>query len=55
MFGFFKKKSEKEKLMAQYTQLLEEAYNLSKTNRTESDKKTAEAAVLLEKIEKTVD
>lgn len=55
MFGLFKKKGEKEKLMVQYSKLLEEAFNLSKTNRTESDKKNAEAAALLEKIENIVD
>ncbi|MFZ1751030.1 MAG: Lacal_2735 family protein [Saprospiraceae bacterium] len=51
MFGLFKKKSEKDKLMKKYTALLEEAFTLSKTNRTESDAKTAEAAELLTLIE----
>ena len=55
MFGWFKKKSEKEKLMAQYSKLLEEAFYLSKTNRTLADEKSAEAMALLEKIENIVD
>lgn len=51
MFGMFKKKSQKELLMQQYTKLLEEAFRLSKTNRAASDAKTAEAEALLVKIE----
>lgn len=51
MFGMFKKKSQKELLMQQYTKLLEEAFRLSKTNRATSDAKTAEAEALLVKIE----
>lgn len=51
MFGLFKKKSEREILSKKYSQLLEEAYHLSKTNRAASDAKTAEAAELLQKIE----
>lgn len=43
MFGLFKKKTEKEKLQAKHEKLLQEAFNLSKTNRKASDKKTAEA------------
>ena len=41
--------------MAQYSKLLEEAFYLSKTNRAVSDAKTAEAAALLEKIEKIIE
>ena len=52
MFGLFKKKSEKEILMDKYKKLLEESFRLSKTNRKESDQKAAEAAELLEKIDK---
>lgn len=55
MFGLFKKKSEKEKLQEQYKSLLEEAFNLSKTNRSASDAKTAEAAEILSKIEQIKD
>lgn len=51
MFGIFKKKSEVEKLQIQYKKLLEEAYNLSTTNRKLSDLKAAEANAVLGKIE----
>jgi hypothetical protein len=43
MFGLFNKKSPIEKLQEQRKQLLAEAFQLSKTDRTASDKKTAEA------------
>lgn len=51
MFGLFKKKSEKEVLMSEYKKLIEESFRLSTVNRTESDKKAAEASALLEKID----
>lgn len=51
MFGIFKKKSPKEKLNLQYKKLLAEAHALSKSNRTASDAKQAEAQKVLEKIE----
>jgi hypothetical protein len=51
MFGLFKKKSEKEKLQEQYKKLLKESFDLSKSNRTASDAKQAEADVILKKIE----
>lgn len=51
MFGLFKKKSEKEKLSAEYKKLMEEAFNLSKTDRKASDAKTAEADDILKKID----
>ena len=51
MFGLFKKKSEKEKLQKKYEQLLKESYELSKTNRKESDKKAYEADLIAKKIE----
>ena len=51
MFGLFKKKSEKEILLKEYAKLMEEAFKLSRTNRTASDAKTAEAAELMQKIE----
>ncbi len=51
MFGLFKKKSAKEKLHEKYKALLEEAFLLSKTNRSASDAKTAEAAEILAEIE----
>jgi len=51
MFGFFKKKTEKQKLEERYAKLTEEAYKLSHTDRTASDRKTAEAHEVLQKIE----
>jgi hypothetical protein len=51
MFGLFKKKSELEKLQDKYKKLLEESFKLSTTNRSESDKKQAEAQAVLEQIE----
>ncbi len=38
MFGLFKKKSEREKLIIKYKNLKEQAFVLSKINRKESDK-----------------
>ena len=51
MFNIFKKKSEKEKLQAEYDKLLNEAYVLSSTNRKMSDQKTFQANEILEKLE----
>ena len=50
--GLFKRKSPIQKLEDKYEKLLAEAFQLSKTNRMESDKKTAEANKVLEEIEK---
>lgn len=52
MFGIFKKKTEKQKLEEQYRKLIDEAYKLSHSNRAQSDKKQADAEVVLQKIEK---
>ena len=52
MFGIFKKKTEKEKLLVLYKKIKEKAFLLSKTNRTESDKLEKEANDILEKIDK---
>lgn len=52
MFGIFKKKSEKEKLQAQYEKLLKEAHTLSTTSRKMSDQKTYEASEVLKQLEK---
>ena len=52
MYGIFKKKSEKEKLQAQYAKLLKEAHNLSSTNRKLSDQKVFEAEQVMNRIEK---
>ena len=51
MFGLFKKKSEKEKLMAQYKDLKKKAFDQSKINRRESDKLEYEAQEILNKID----
>jgi hypothetical protein len=51
MFGLFKKKSKKEKLQEKYEKLLRESYDLSKTNRKESDKKAYEADLVAKEIE----
>jgi len=49
--GLFKRKSEKEKLLDQYKKLKEKAYKLSHSDRMASDKVTAEAEALMDKIE----
>ncbi|MDO7545488.1 MAG: Lacal_2735 family protein [Flavobacteriaceae bacterium] len=54
MFGLFKKKSEKEKLQKRYERLLKESYELSKTNRKESDKKAYEADLIAKEIDNLV-
>ncbi|WP_290476078.1 MULTISPECIES: Lacal_2735 family protein [unclassified Leeuwenhoekiella] len=51
MFGLFKKKTEKEKLQIEYKKLMKEAFELSKSNRSASDDKYAEADRILKKIE----
>ena len=51
MFGFFKKKSAVEKLQSDYEKLMAEAFKLSKSNRSASDKKIAEAEEIMKKIE----
>ncbi|MDB9712114.1 Lacal_2735 family protein [Flavobacteriaceae bacterium] len=51
MFGLFKKKSKKEKLQEKYKGLLKQSYDLSKTNRKESDKKAYEADLVAKEIE----
>lgn len=50
MFGLFKKKSEVELLNARYQKLLQEAFELSKVNRTKSDEKYAEAAAVSDQM-----
>jgi len=49
--GWFKKKTEKEKLQEQYKKLLSESYRLSHSDRKKSDLKAAEANEILKKIE----
>lgn len=50
MFGLFKKKSPIEKLQEKRKQLLDEAFQLSKTDRTASDKKAVEANAIENQI-----
>lgn len=52
MFGLFKKKSEIEKLQDTYESLMKESFILSKSNRSASDKKIAEAEYVINEIEK---
>lgn len=51
MFGLFKKKSDREKLAEKYNKLMQEAFELSKINRTESDRKYAEADAVQKKMD----
>jgi len=51
MFGWFKKKSEKEILLEKYKQLLEESYQLSTTDRRKSDLLRAEADEISKQID----
>lgn len=51
MFGLFKKKPEKEKLLEQYKKLLKDAHELSSKDRKASDQKQFEANEILKKID----
>ncbi|QLG46743.1 Lacal_2735 family protein [Costertonia aggregata] len=51
MFGLFKKKTEKEKLQEKYQKLMKEAFDLSKSNRSASDSKYAEADAVQKQID----
>ena len=51
MFGLFKKKTEAEKLQEKFNKLMAEWHKLSSINRSESDKKYAEAQVIAEQIQ----
>lgn len=51
MFGFLKKVSPTEKLQKKYDEAISEAYRLSKTNRSASDAKQAEAQEILSELE----
>lgn len=51
MFGLFNKKSEKDKLQEAYAAKLAEAHKMSTTNRTASDKLSAEAEEIAKKID----
>ena len=52
MFGIFKRKSEKEKLIKLYNKKKEQAFRLSRTNRKEGDRLEKEANDILNKIDK---
>lgn len=49
--GLFGKKSPKRKLQKKYEKLMQEAFELSKIDRTASDAKHAEAQAVLDQIE----
>ena len=51
MFKLFKRKTETEKLEKQYNNLLKQSFELSKSNRAESDRCYAQAQEILKKIE----
>lgn len=51
MFGLFKKKSQEEILQKKYDSLMKEWHALSSINRSESDKKYAEAQKVMESLE----
>tara|TARA_B100001175_G_C19383922_1_gene577955 strand:- start:485 stop:670 length:186 start_codon:yes stop_codon:yes gene_type:complete len=51
MFGLFKKKTKKEKLLILYAKKKEEAYILSRTDRKKSDQKEKEAIDILNEID----
>ena len=52
MFGLFKKKSKKDKLIELYNKKKEQAFRLSRTNRKEGDRLEKEANDILNKIDK---
>ena len=52
MFGLFKKKTEKERLSDLYSKLMKESHRLSTIDRTQSDKKFAEAQEIMNTIDK---
>ena len=52
MFGLFKRKSEKEKLIELYNKKNAQAFRLSRTNRNEGDRLEKEANDILNKIDK---
>lgn len=51
MFGWFKKKSERERLEEQYKKLMEESFRLSHIDREASTKKNGEAEEVLKQLE----
>jgi len=51
MFSLFKKKSQLELLQVKYENLMKGSFVLSKSNRSASDKKIAEAEKIIQQIE----
>ena len=51
MFGLFKKKSPLEKLQQKYKDVMKEAFELSKVNRSAGDEKYAEADAIQKQID----
>ena len=51
MFGLFKKKTEREKLEAEYDALIKKSYELGHSNRAESDRVQAQAQEVLQKLD----
>ena len=52
MFGLFKKKSKKEKLIELYNKKKEQAFKVSRSNRKESDRLEKEANDILIELDK---
>jgi|TARA_R100001443_G_scaffold65029_1_gene74385 hypothetical protein len=52
MFGLFKKKSEKDKLIELYNKKKEQAFKVSRSNRKESDRLEKEANDILIELDK---
>lgn len=52
MFGIFKRKTEKDKLLIRYKKIKNEAFILSKIDRRKSDEKEKEANDILDAIDK---
>lgn len=53
MFGIFKKKTDRELLIENYKRLMNEFRLLAKVNPTESERKYAEAQMIIQTIDKT--
>lgn len=51
MLRLFRPKSKREKLNQEYKKLMAEAYQLSSSNRTAADEKTAKANAILDQID----
>lgn len=54
MLRLFKPKSKKEKLNKEYKKLMEEAHQLSSSNRKAADEKIAEAQAILSQIDSLI-